>query len=256
MQKVAKSGFKFAAGKFTLPQLVKSNTGAHNRSRCRQKLPYRSEELELKKVTKIYEKETRELLHLQTSTGRIDTTSNHPFYVIGKGWVAAGDIETGDDISLAGSTTTVLGWEYESCDEAIIVYNLEVEDFNSYFVGPLGVLVHNYKGTDIVDDVVEGGGKTAKGQLHHILSNKTMKALNEHPTLKGVFEREDAAFKYRAKDANAHKGYQQWHRDVDSTTVDWLQNNPNATPEQFKKFLNDMYQQPDISSKIPGVNIP
>src|SRR5690606_37821264 len=101
------------------------------------------------KVIKVYEKNTTELLHLQTSTGEIDTTSNHPFYVIGKGWVAAGDIEIGDEIyTLAGSTTTVLGLEYESFDEAIIVYNLEVEDFNSYFVGPPGVLVHNYKRTE------------------------------------------------------------------------------------------------------------
>jgi len=107
---------------------------------------------------------------------------------------------------------------------------------------------------DDVYDVAKSAGE-ATGQLHHILSNKTMKALNEHHTLKGVFEREDAAFKYRAKDADAHKGYQQWHRDVDNTTVDWLQNNPNATPEQFKKFLNDLYQQPGVSSKIPGVNI-
>ena len=79
------------------------------------------------------------------------------FCVTGKGWVAAGDIETGDEIyTLAGSTATVLGLEYESCDEAIIVYNLEVEDFNSYFVGPFGVLVHNYEETDVVEGVVEG----------------------------------------------------------------------------------------------------
>jgi hypothetical protein len=42
-----------------------------------------------------------------------------------------------------------------------------------------------------------------------------MKALNEHPTLNGVFKREDATFKYRAQNADAHKGYQQWHRNVD-----------------------------------------
>ncbi|WP_242652500.1 RHS repeat-associated core domain-containing protein [Desulfofarcimen acetoxidans] len=101
---------------------------------------------------------------------------------------------------------------------------------------------------------IKGAGK-ATGQMHHILSNKTMKALNEHPTLKGVFKREDAAFKYRAQNADAHKGYQQWHRDVDNETVKWLQDNPAATSGQFKQFLNDLYQQPNISSKIPGVNI-
>lgn len=62
--------------------------------------------------------------------------------------------------------------------------------------------------------------------------------------------------RYRAKDADAHKGYQKWHRDVDNETVKWLTDHPNATPQQFKDFLNDLYQQPDLSSKIPGVNIP
>src|SRR5690606_27763227 len=78
------------------------------------------------------------------------------FCVTGKGWVAAGDIETGDEIyTLAGSTATVLGLEYENLDEGIIVYNLEVEDFNSYFVGPPGVLVHNYKGTEEASEAVD-----------------------------------------------------------------------------------------------------
>jgi len=83
-----------------------------------------------------------------------------------------------------------------------------------------------------------------------------MTELNRHPTLKGVFEREDPAFKYRAVDADAHIGYQHWHRDIDNKAVEWLQRNQLATPEQFKKFLNDIYQSPDISSRIPGVNIP
>ena len=48
-------------------------------------------ELELKEVLTIYVKENDESLHLKTTEGDIDTTTNHPFYVISKGWVAAGD---------------------------------------------------------------------------------------------------------------------------------------------------------------------
>ena len=78
--------------------------------------------------------------------GNIDTTTNHPFYVIGKGWVAAGDLAVGDEVfNLDGTTSTILGSEIEVLDEPILVYNLEVEDFHSYFVGCVPVLVHNYK---------------------------------------------------------------------------------------------------------------
>ena len=77
--------------------------------------------------------------------GGIDTTSNHPFYVIGKGWVTAGELEVGDEVyRLDGSTAVVTGSELERLTESIKVYNLEVEDYHTYFVGDVPVLVHNY----------------------------------------------------------------------------------------------------------------
>ena len=85
---------------------------------------------------------------MYTSCGDIDTTTNHPFYVIDKGWVAAGDLVEGDEIYLLdGTVAYVTGSEIEELDEAILVYNLEVADFNTYFVGDVPVLVHNYKTT-------------------------------------------------------------------------------------------------------------
>ncbi|MBQ2824139.1 MAG: hypothetical protein IJF18_06145 [Oscillospiraceae bacterium] len=48
---------------------------------------------------------------------------------------------------LTGETITegeVTDLELEKLAEPITVYNLEVEDFHTYFVGEYGVLVHNY----------------------------------------------------------------------------------------------------------------
>ena len=102
-------------------------------------------ESELKTVTKVYVHSVDEILHLYTDEGDIDTTANHPFYVIGKGWVAAGDLVVGDEVfNLDGTTSVVLGSAIEKLDEPVLVYNLEVEDFHSYFVGCVPVLVHNY----------------------------------------------------------------------------------------------------------------
>ena len=67
-------------------------------------------ESELKTVTKVYVHAVNEVLHLYTDEGDIDTTANHPFYVIGKGWVAAGDLVVGDEVfNLDGTTSVVLG---------------------------------------------------------------------------------------------------------------------------------------------------
>ena len=102
-------------------------------------------ETELKEVLNVWVKETDEILHVSTSDGEtIDTTTNHPFYVEEKGWVAAGDLEVGDVLCTAdGDEVEVTDLELEKLAEPITVYNLEVEDFHTYFVGEYGVLVHN-----------------------------------------------------------------------------------------------------------------
>ena len=101
-------------------------------------------ETELKTVTKVYVHAVDEILHLSTTEGNIDTTTNHPFYVLGKGWVAAGDLVSGDEVyNLDGTTAVVIGSWIEKLDTPILVYNLEVEDYHSYFVGDASVLVHN-----------------------------------------------------------------------------------------------------------------
>ena len=102
-------------------------------------------ETELKEVLSVWIKETDEILHVSTSDGEtIDTTTNHPFYVEEKGWVAAGDLEVGNILVTAvGDEVEVTDLELEKLAEPITVYNLEVEDFHTYFVGEYGVLVHN-----------------------------------------------------------------------------------------------------------------
>lgn len=92
----------------------------------------------------------------------------------------------------------------------------------------------------------------ATGQVHHVLSNKIMRSLNNHPSLKGKFDREDPMFKYRAKNLESHKGYQKWHRKYDAKVVNWLENNPRATEQQFRKYLNDL-QQPWLKDRIPNL---
>ncbi|MBR4023243.1 MAG: transposase [Ruminococcus sp.] len=53
-------------------------------------------ETALKEVTKVYVHEVDEILHLYTSCGDIDTTTNHPFYVYKFGWTLAGSLKAGD----------------------------------------------------------------------------------------------------------------------------------------------------------------
>ena len=118
-----------------------------------------TDELELKEVLTVYVKENDEILHLKTTEGDIDTTTNHPFYVIGKGWVAAGDLAVGDEVlTIDGPVGYVLSFELEKLDEPIPVYNIEVDDFHTYFVGDGNgwVLVHNQYGETKRPEVTAG----------------------------------------------------------------------------------------------------
>ena len=97
----------------------------------------------------MYVKETTKLVHLRTDGTKdedqtIDTTANHPFYVEGRGWVAAEDIEAGDRLHTEdGSVVVVTDNETEKLRKPIKVYNLEVEDYHTYYVTRDEVLVHN-----------------------------------------------------------------------------------------------------------------
>lgn len=62
----------------------------------------------------------------------------------GVGFVQAGSLKPGDKVRLAdGRNLEVCEIEVEHLSEPVYVYNFEVEDYHTYFVSELGVLVHN-----------------------------------------------------------------------------------------------------------------
>ncbi|WP_175517936.1 polymorphic toxin-type HINT domain-containing protein [Thiothrix caldifontis] len=72
----------------------------------------------------------------------ITTSDEHPFFVEGKGWIRADELQTGDQlVSLKGDRLTLKG--SERLDSAIEMYNLEVADFHTYAVSDQELWVHN-----------------------------------------------------------------------------------------------------------------
>ncbi|MEO3154843.1 polymorphic toxin-type HINT domain-containing protein [Ruminococcus bicirculans (ex Wegman et al. 2014)] len=72
------------------------------------------------------------------------TTENHPFYVQGRGFINAGNLLVGDKlISVNGEDLFVEKHRIEELHEPATVYNFQVEDYHTYFVGDCAVWVHN-----------------------------------------------------------------------------------------------------------------
>lgn len=98
----------------------------------------------LKPVKQLFIKESDELIHLTVNGEEITTTPTHPFYVAHKGWYAAVDLRAGDILVLVnGEYVTLEKTQHEILEAPITVYNFEVEDYHTYYVGTDGVLVHN-----------------------------------------------------------------------------------------------------------------
>ena len=101
-------------------------------------------ETEEKMVVETYIRQTPHLVHLTIGSELITTTAEHPFYVKEQGFVKAGDLEIGDLlIGSKGENYTVENVHTEFVKNKETVYNFQVEDFHTYHVGVLGLLVHN-----------------------------------------------------------------------------------------------------------------
>lgn len=110
-----------------------------------------------KRVVAAYRKIAKHLriLRLGSHDGNpqvLQTTNEHPFWVDGKGWVEAGTLKVGQRILQTDGHIAVLQeTAFEAHPEGVEVFNLQVEDFHTYYVAAHGsrappVLVHNNNG--------------------------------------------------------------------------------------------------------------
>ncbi len=87
-----------------------------------------------------------EIFNVHVGGEVIETTPEHPFYVKGKGWTSAGELEIGDLVASEKDTWLPIE-DLLATGELDTVYNLRVADFHTYFVGNrdavFNVWVHN-----------------------------------------------------------------------------------------------------------------
>lgn len=103
-------------------------------------------EVAIKEVYATSVSETDEFYHIHVNGEEIIATGTHPFYVYKFGWTTARALRAGDVLVLLNGELVTVEWiDHEILESPIYVYNFEVEDFHTYFVGESGILVHNGK---------------------------------------------------------------------------------------------------------------
>ena len=123
-----------------------------------------------KQVLNTFVNETDELAHVWVDGEEIICTPGHKFYSPEKGWPSAIDLKAGDILVLSnGEYVTVEKVQHEILEEPVKVYNFEVEDFHTYYVGTdVQVLVHN----------IGCGGESDKYQKSSLLERITKRKAN------------------------------------------------------------------------------
>ena len=153
----------------------------------------------------------------------IQCTETHPFQVKGKGWVDACDLQPGDVVYTKDwNTATVNSVSLIELEEKVEVFNFEVEDCHTYFVGEQCILVHNSCRGDAVKKAwknevknVKNGGdgitrKWTSSEKIELLSNGKvkgyvghhMKSVKGYPELAG--NADNIQFLTRAEHFKAH----------------------------------------------------
>ncbi|MFZ5896840.1 MAG: toxin TcdB middle/N-terminal domain-containing protein [Myxococcota bacterium] len=106
---------------------------------------------ELRPVVRVFVTPDQPLvaLRLEQANGSVEViraTSEHPFWIEGRGWTRAADLGLSAPLATAARTeltVVALG----SVAQTATVYNLEVDGLHTYFVGHSGAWVHNTCGT-------------------------------------------------------------------------------------------------------------
>ena len=100
-----------------------------------------SGETQLKPIAQTFERYAATLALTFSNGETIETTREHPFYIVDRGFVKAGELGVGTSIvTRAGPTVQLVS---ATSGAAQKVYNFEVEDYHTYFVGQGEVWVHN-----------------------------------------------------------------------------------------------------------------
>ncbi|WP_429844689.1 polymorphic toxin-type HINT domain-containing protein [Brevibacillus sp. FIR094] len=99
-------------------------------------------EMAYKEVEWLFQRDVEETYNITVGGEVITTTDEHPFWIVGKGWVKSKDLVVGEVLTTSDGKEFAIE-EIEVKKENKTVYNFKVKDFHTYFVSNLGIWTHN-----------------------------------------------------------------------------------------------------------------
>jgi hypothetical protein len=116
-------------------------------------------------------------------------TQEHPVWVVSKGWVEAGNLKVGDKVDrLDGQQATAVDIKQRPQTER--TYNIEVEEYHTYFVGDAGLWVHN---------MCVGVEAPKSERVRHFTNSKGAQGIKDSNTIKASDQNSVFAVKAKGK---------------------------------------------------------
>ena len=107
----------------------------------------------LKPVLKTIINPGKEIFRLRTKNETLEVTGGHVFWVSGKGWIKARQLQPAMRLHTLKGTVDLLAVDRHGKQDT---YNLVVADFHSYFVGKEKILTHDNTIRSPTDCIVPG----------------------------------------------------------------------------------------------------
>ncbi|GAA3408999.1 hypothetical protein GCM10020370_47220 [Paenibacillus hodogayensis] len=99
-------------------------------------------EMAYKEVEWLFQRDVEETYNITIGDEVITTTDEHPFWIVGKGWVESKNLVLGEVLTTSDGKELAIE-KIEIKKEHKTVYNFKVKDFHTYFVSNLGIWTHN-----------------------------------------------------------------------------------------------------------------
>ena len=172
-----------------------------------------------KKVVSTSVNKVNRLIELEINSEIIRCTETHPFQVKGKGWIDACNLVPGDVVYTKDwNTATVNSIGLLEMEEPVDVFNFEVEDCHTYFVGNSLLLVHNGGCTDAARKGMEMHKKWDYGS-----GVKKEVKIGPGARVDGLDEVNKIVYELKPDNLNAiNRGLKQLDRYLDILGDDWI----------------------------------
>ena len=190
----------------------------------------------------------------------ISNTEEHPYWVVGKGWVEAKDLKIGDQVLLAsGEKAAIENGTKEKLETPVKVYNFEVADWHTYFVADIGVLVHNdCTAMETVNSI--GNGKQYSTLYEASTGKGASRSAHRNAANKEFYNQmaNDAQFRKAMDDFFGYDvmGYMKSGKSVlKNPSKDWAWHHPTDTPGVVRLVPKNQHQSPLLQDILhPGPN--